>query len=455
MTTRPKPAERVLAAAARSPHARVIAVPPPQAAAEDTDTADGSDAPPTPTTAELWLYGTVGGYWWGFNSDDVADALRTLGDVDSITVRLHSFGGSAIDGIAIANLLANHPARVRVVVDGIAASAATQIALAGDELIMSPGTQFMVHDAWMYTAGNAAELRAEADWLDKQSANYAQTYAARAGGTEAEWRERMTADNGEGTWYTAAEAVEAGIANAVENIASTTVPPAMPDPEEFDDLDSDAAAAAAYDLEVLLAPAARAAMTRWHPASTHQPPAASAPGTTHTRTQKETAMAFTPEQLTQMRQDLGLAETADEATIVAALSEALAEQADDAPAATTTGTPEGTTLVSTEVLQTLQAQAREGAEARAQQRTESRDRAIEAAVAEGRIAPAQREHFTKLYDADATGTQALLAQLSPGLVPVAEIGHDQPPAEGTHATVDDDALEAYAASMGLTAEDLR
>ena len=76
-----------------------------------------------------------------------------------------SSDGSAIEGIAIANLLANLPAsvHVRIVVDGVAASAASMIALAGAELVMSPGSQLMVHDAWMVTAGNEAELRAEAE----------------------------------------------------------------------------------------------------------------------------------------------------------------------------------------------------------------------------------------------------------------------------------------------------
>jgi len=140
---------RAKAASERTAHARVT-----------TSPHGGAES----TSRELWLYGTVGGYWWGFDADDVAETLRGMGeDVDDILVRLHSFGGNAIEGIAIANLLANHPANVRVVVDGIAASAASVIALAGSELVMSPGSQMMVHDPWMLTVGNAAELRAEAD----------------------------------------------------------------------------------------------------------------------------------------------------------------------------------------------------------------------------------------------------------------------------------------------------
>ena len=168
---------RAKSAAPRQAQSRVIVTREVSTAEDGTQVAARS--------AELWLYGTVGGYWWGFDSDDVAGALRALGDVDELLVRLHSFGGSAIEGIAIANLLANLPAsvHVRIVVDGVAASAASMIALAGAELVMSPGSQLMVHDAWMVTAGNEAELRAEADWIGKQSRNYAETYAHRAGGT--------------------------------------------------------------------------------------------------------------------------------------------------------------------------------------------------------------------------------------------------------------------------------
>lgn len=414
---------RAKSAAAKRAAARVV-VSQPAAATEDADSPDDSPAQAA-TSAELWLYGTVGGYWWGFNSDDVADALRDLGDVDEILVRLHSFGGSAIEGIAITNLLANHPAEIRVVVDGIAASAASMIALSGTELTMSPGSQLMIHDVWTFAAGNAADLRSEADWLDKQSRNYAETYAARAGGTAETWREAMTANNGDGTWYTAQEAVDAGLADRVANIASSTPPPAMPDP---DDVEESFAAAAAYDLDTLIHPAARAAWSTWRREAAPKPPTASAGGSI--TAPKEAAMAFTPEQLTTMRQELGLAETADEATIVAALSEALAEQP-EAPAAPTV--PEGMSLVDNTVLDQLRAGAEDGRQAREQQRVEARNAAIQAAVESGRIAPASREHFAQLYDADPEGTGELLANLAPGLVPVNEIGHSgdlQPKAAG-------------------------
>ena len=412
---------QTLARTRRDASARVVVTTTPVAADPATADGEGDLATPAPSgrTAELWLYGTVGGYWWGFDSDAVAEALREMGDVTDITVRLHSFGGSAIEGIAIANLLANHPAAVRVVVDGIAASAATQIALCGSELIMSPGSQFMVHDVWTWTSGNAADLRAEADWVEKQSANYAETYAHRAGGTAAEWRARMIGPDGEdGTWYSAAETVAAGLADRVENIASTTPPPPMPDHEDLDD-DGDYAAARAYDLEVLLDPAARAAWSQWRPGAAPTPPVASASGSTQ---KKGAAVDLNSQQIAALREQVGFAEDADADSIVAAVTEALGERAD---ASTTTDVPEGMSLVSTEVLTELRQGAEDGRAARAEQRTAARDRSINDAVRTGRIAPSQREHFSSLYDADPAGTAALLNKLEPGLVPLAEIGHDQ------------------------------
>lgn len=164
-------------------------------------------------------------------------------------------------------------------------------------------------------------------------------------------------------------------------------------------------------------------------------------------------MAFTPEQLTKMRQELGLAETADEATIVAALSEALAEQAEDAPAAPQV--PEGMSLVSTAVLSDLQSAATEGRTARAQQLQEHQDRTIAAAITDGRIRASEKEHYDGLWAIDAAKTESLLKALTPGLVPVDERGHAETPVEDRNATVDDTALDTFATQIGLTKEDLR
>ncbi len=393
----------------------------------ETESSEDGTVPQTGGGVEIWLYGTVGGYWWGFDSDDVATALRNLGDVENITVRLHSFGGSAIEGIAIANLLANVSARVRVVVDGVAASAASMIALAGEELIMSPGSQIMVHEAWLFTAGNAAELRSEADFIDKQSQNYAETYAHRAGGTAAQWRERMLADNGNGTWYSAQEAVAAGLATRVANIASTATPPPVPDLEDdFEDLDM--AAAALWDTEALIHPAARAAWTRRKP--TTKPPTASAGGSITTQG-TETAMAFTPEQLTTMRQDLGLAEDADEATIVAALSEALSERAE--PEAAPPAVPEGHVVIPAAQWETTQSGAAAGTQASKELHAMKRDKCLEAN--KSKFPAALRESWAKQYDLDPEATTQALSEMA-DIIPVSEAGHaDEGKADDPYAAI--------------------
>lgn len=439
MTSRPVPAARVqrlqdiqsrasrLASAAGARNGALLA------AAPDAET-DGT------TNAELWLYGVVGGYWWGFNDKTVADQLRGL-NVDHITVRLNSPGGDAIQGVAIGNLLRNHKATVTVVVDGLAASAASIIAIAGDEVVMSPGSQFMVHDPWFYSVGNAKELRQDADFLDKQGANMAAVYALEAGGTPEEWRAAMTAEP-DGTWYSADEAVAANLADRVGTVVAVG---AAPEPPAVDlDDESDMAARAAWDLEVLIPPAARSAWS-------YSPPTASAGGSTHT--EGGPAVAFSDEQITTMRQKLGLPESADEATILAALDEALDERAEPTAAGSTTDVPEGMVLVESSVLTDLREGAQAGREARQQLATQERDRVIDAAITAGKTTPARREHWATAYDADPAGTRELLDSLEPGLaVPTAEHGHADEP---EHDPYTDAALDAFASQFGLTKEALR
>lgn len=376
-------------------------------AATNSQAEDGS------TTAELWLYGVVGGYWWGFNDKTVADQLRGL-NVDHITVRLNSPGGDAIQGVAIANLLRNHKASVTVVVDGLAASAASVIAIAGDEVVMSPGSQLMVHDPWFYTVGNAKELRQDADFLDKQGANMAAVYALEAGGTAEEWRTAMTAEP-DGTWYSADEAVAANLADRVGTVVAVGAAPEPP-PVDLDD-ESDMAARAAWDLEVLIPTAARSAWS-------YSPPTASAEGTTHTD-EGDPAMAFTPEQVTKMRQELGLPETADEATIVAALSEALAEQASDAPAATV---PEGHVVIPQAKLDDLEAGnqlARKTADS-----LHAKERKAFLDSVRDKFLPSSRAGWEAEYDRDEEGVRAHFA-VAPVLIPMTELGKTGDFAEAT------------------------
>ncbi|MGQ5576760.1 head maturation protease, ClpP-related [Streptomyces sp. ECR3.8] len=159
--------------------------------------------------AEVMLYDEVGG-WLGATADEFINDLRGI-TASNILLRVNSPGGQVYEGIAIANALRSHPANVTVQVDGIAASIASVIAMAGDRVRMMPNAMIMVHDASGLTVGNAADHRDTADLLDKISGNIADAYAARAGGTRDEWRQVMVAE----TWYTAEEAVAAGLADEV------------------------------------------------------------------------------------------------------------------------------------------------------------------------------------------------------------------------------------------------
>ena len=122
------------------------------------------------------------------------------------------------DGVAIANLLRAHPARTVAVVQGLAASAASFIAVACDEVVMAANATLMIHDAWGMCVGNAEDMLTMAATLDAVSDNIADFYAAKAGGERAEWREKMRAE----TWLTATAAVEVGLADRVEAFASST-----------------------------------------------------------------------------------------------------------------------------------------------------------------------------------------------------------------------------------------
>ncbi|MFD3640966.1 head maturation protease, ClpP-related [Streptomyces griseus] len=159
--------------------------------------------------AELLIYDEIGG-WWGNTPGEIVDELRAV-TAPTLRVRINSPGGSVYDGIAIANAIRLHPATVTVQVDGIAASAASVIAMAGDRIVMTPQSQLMIHDASSLCIGNASDMAEMAALLDIQSDNIADAYAARAGGTREEWRERMRAES----WYLAAEAVAAGLADEV------------------------------------------------------------------------------------------------------------------------------------------------------------------------------------------------------------------------------------------------
>ena len=150
---------------------------------------------------------------WGVSAKEFAAALDALPDTTSeIRLHINSPGGEVFEGLAILNALRAHDARVVAVVDGIAASAASFIAVGADELVMAKNSELMIHDAWGLCVGNAQDMRELADRLDHFSNNIASVYADKAQGDVATWRAAMAAE----TWYSAEEAVKAGLADRVD-----------------------------------------------------------------------------------------------------------------------------------------------------------------------------------------------------------------------------------------------
>jgi len=171
--------------------------------------------------ATVLIYDEIGGSF-GVTAKDFAVALEKI-TAPTIHLRINSPGGSLFDAIAIYNTLHHHPARVVVYVDALAASAASLIAMGGDEIVMMPGSQLMIHDASAVEDGNAADMRAMSAFLDRQSDNVADIYRLRGGGEAGEWRELMLAE----TWMFAAEAVDMGLADRVEIVAPAPAPEAI------------------------------------------------------------------------------------------------------------------------------------------------------------------------------------------------------------------------------------
>jgi len=171
---------------------------------------------------EIVLYGTVGDDYWGqgFHATDVLAALAEVGRSSDVTVRINSGGGYLDDGIAIYNALRAHDGKVNVVVDGIAASAASVIAMAGDDRRMATGALLMIHDAATGVFGTVAELEKVIKGLNAQSESMAGIYARACGGDAAAIRTEMRAE----TWLTAEEAVSRGFATSTDQKAAAQAP---------------------------------------------------------------------------------------------------------------------------------------------------------------------------------------------------------------------------------------
>jgi len=373
--------------------------------------------------AEVLLYEDIA----ASSSGSFVRQLKAI-EAPQITVRINSSGGNVFDAIAMSNALRDHPARVTTVVDGLAASAASFIATAGDEVIMNRNSELMIHNPKAVMAGGSSEMRSIADRLDAVRDNIASMYAAKAGGSVDQWRDLMSAE----TWFSADEAVQVGLADRVSD------QPAVTNQHDLSDFRFQGRSAAPTPLI-------------FKPSIIDSAASVETPN-------RERGQAIMPTLSEGLAELFGVPADADDETILAAAKEALDERVDVEPLpvepveptieqAAAVAAQHNLTLVDSATFEALQDQARAGAEARAVQLRESHERIVDSAISEGRVAPASRDHWLKQLEADPDGITNVINAL-PAVIPVTEVGH----AISNNETDDDDSL--YGRLFGVTAKDI-
>lgn len=352
-------------------------------------------------TANVYIYAEIGDSFWGdtVSAREFTKEIAAL-DVDTLRVFINSPGGAAWDGITIMNALRRHRARIEVTVDGIAASAASIIAMAGDHISMNRGSEMMIHRASGFAYGNAQTMTETAEILVKLDDSLADVYQARAGHDRAHWVNLMDAE----TWFTAEEAVTAGLADEWVDAPAATA--------SFDMSRFKFAARAQAPAPQLEAP---------------ELPSSSEPGEPN----RKEPLDMSDTLKAGLRERLGVTDAnASEETLLAALDETLEERANDNPAP---AIPANTSLIDSEVLANLQADAAQGRQAREEQNNARRDSIVNQAVQEGRIAPAARDAWRAQLDVNEEGTATLLNSLATNTIPVDELGHQPAEASGDDA----------------------
>ena len=164
---------------------------------------------------ELMIYGDISSYsWWG---DDISpknfkDDLDKLGDISELNIYINSNGGDVFAGQAIYSMIKRHKAKVTVHVDGLAASIASVIAMAGDVVHMPVNAMMMIHNPWTFAYGDSTEMKKVADTLDKIRESIIATYQEKSGLTDKKIIAMMDAE----TWLTAKDSKELGFADGID-----------------------------------------------------------------------------------------------------------------------------------------------------------------------------------------------------------------------------------------------
>lgn len=374
-----------------------------------------------PDDAEVYIYGDIGETFW---SDDGVSAQSFVDELNEITaknlsIRINSPGGSAYDGLTIANAIVRHKAKTTCWIDGLAASAASIVAMAGDEVVTSKYGEMMLHNAQAVVIGSAKDMREVASQLDQLNASIASYYADRAtsGGDSATFARAM----GKESWYNADEMLAAGLVTRIDTSAVR---------EETEKAVASAMARTAETYRYSGRQAAPAPV-----ATTKENPVAD----------KKT-----------ITESLGLPDDATEDDILAKTREALGLTEDDpktddlkpegvsgatgdpVPVVTDSGpAPESAAAAARakangEVVELdkatyeqMMANAQLGAKAHATLTAQAHAQVVDKAIDEGRITLARRDHYLTLMTADTADTTDLLTKrLQPGAaVPLHEIGH--------------------------------
>lgn len=195
--------------------------------------------------ATISIMDVIGYDWWtgeGTTAKRIAGALRSIGADKDVTVYINSPGGDLFEGLAIHNLLKDHKGKVTVKIIGVAASAASIIAVAGDDIQIARAAFYMVHNSWVVAAGNRHELREVADWLEPFDYAMADLLSERSGEPIKGMQKLMDAES----WIAGAQSVELGLADSIIDIKTS-------------DGDASAQASALKKMEVALA---RAGLSR-------------------------------------------------------------------------------------------------------------------------------------------------------------------------------------------------
>lgn len=372
--------------------------------------------------AKVYIYGAIGD-WEILGETSARQFAKDLNaiDADQIELHLNSPGGNAWDGVAIYNTIRQHEATTTVYVDGMAASAASIVAMAGDQVIMSPGSQMMIHDPSAVAWGPPAMMRETAAILDKMANSGANIYARKAGGEPAEWRSAMEAES----WYMAQEAVDAGLADRLDEEA---------DPKVEQNFDLSRFKFQGRQKAPQPTMIARSQQALRESGTSAQPPTQAAP-----QTPVPASAATVPQQekgasmdLAQLREAIN-ASNLDDAAKQAALAAlpAVAGAGTPPPASAPEAPaphqqlPAGVMALDISTVEMLKEHAAAGQEALQRLVRQERDTTIEQAIKDGKFAPARRDHWQKLWDKDPEGTKQYIDGLAVGLLPTQLVGYGQ------------------------------